>query len=100
VHHATTALFHVWPGDTIVAAGLPDSILMRTQRLLGNYPLGQLEWVKVLFCGDDRMGPWPAAESGRILARVRRCFVQLRGGRRIRVVAEPSPAVFLWDLEG
>ena len=63
VRRATTALFHVGPGDTIMAAGLPDSILLRIQRLLGNYPLEQLEWVEVLFFGDA----------------VRRCFVRERG---------------------
>ena len=100
VRHATTALFHVGPGDTIVAAGLPDSILLRTQRLLGNYPLEQLEWVKVLFFGDAVRHAWPAAEVGRMMARVRRCFVRERGGRRLGVVAEPSRAVFLWGLGG
>lgn len=98
MRRATTVLFRVEPGDTIVGAGLPDSILLRTQRLLGNYPLEQLGWVKVLFFVHAVRRAWPAAEVGRMMARVRRCFVRERGGRRLGVVAEPSRAVFLWNL--
>ncbi|KAG9204036.1 hypothetical protein G6514_001672 [Epicoccum nigrum] len=104
LRHVTVAIIHIYPDNRVVAAGLPDPdsdpFTPSVRDLVENYPLDRLERIRVLFFAEPLDFHWTPAERARILTRLWRCFLQLRGGRAVRVAGESDPQVFVWELAG